>query len=168
MASFEFLAIVVSILGLAASITYYAIILRNQNETRQTQVFIQIHEQLNSIETHTIFMELMNLEIKDYDEYVQKYDSVVNPEHYARRAHIWYIYSTIGELLRLGVIQPEIIHRLLIGPQVILMWEKWEFVIKQNRINENAPEIWAGFEYLATEMKKFREKKEYPHVKYGF
>ena len=35
MTSFDVGAIVISILGLSASITYYAIVLRNQNETRQ-------------------------------------------------------------------------------------------------------------------------------------
>jgi hypothetical protein len=50
MASFEFLAIIISVLGLAASITYYATILNNANktqqqqlETRQAQLYLTFH-----------------------------------------------------------------------------------------------------------------------------
>ncbi len=41
MASFEFLAVIVSLLGLSASITYYASILRNANKTRRTQMLMR-------------------------------------------------------------------------------------------------------------------------------
>ena len=50
MASFEFIAVIVSVLGLAASITYYAIVLKNQNETRQAQLFMNLYETARSQE----------------------------------------------------------------------------------------------------------------------
>jgi hypothetical protein len=72
MVSFEFLAIILSVLGLSASIIYYASILRNANktqqlqlETRQAQMFMQLYDRFNQKEhqrtwTETIWkMDLM-------------------------------------------------------------------------------------------------------------
>jgi len=44
----EFLAIILTGLGLTASITYYAMVLRNANKTRQTQLFMNLFTQLRS------------------------------------------------------------------------------------------------------------------------
>jgi len=162
--------------SLVVGIIYYITIMRSQQrtrefalnaqeqalETRQIQIFMQIYQQLNSEGSYKSFMELMNLEIRDNDEYLQKYDSSVNPAHYAKRASIWYSYNTIGELLRMGIIEPELLHRLSMGPLVTMMWEKWEHIIRETRVREKLPDIWEGFEYLYNEMKKFRGMKGYP------
>jgi hypothetical protein len=151
----------VAIFGVIAGFKYYVINVRNAQktrelslkaqelslkaqeqalETRQTQIFMQIYEQLNSKETHKSFMELMNQEIGDYNEYLKKYDSSVNPAHYATRAQIWYSYNQIGELLRRGIIEPELVHPA-VGTMVVLMWEKWVDIIKEVRVRENIPDI---------------------------
>ena len=155
--------------GLLVGITYYLIIMRNsqrnqqlQLENRQTQTFMQIWEHLNSEEYHRTFMELMYLDVEDNEEYLRKYDSHVNLEHYAKRAHIWYSYNAIGELLRMEIIDSSLIQRLLLDQQVIMMWEKWEHIIEATRVREKIPKIWDGFEYLYIEMKKVRDMKGLP------
>ena len=125
---------------------------------------MQIYQQLNSQESHKTVMELINLEIKDNDEYLQKYDSIVNPAHYGKRAYIWYIYNTIGELLRMGIIELDLITRLQLDLTVIIMWEKWEDIIQATRVRENIPDLWEGFEYLHDEMIKFRSSRGYPEI----
>ena len=127
----------------------------------------QIYEQLNSEDTYRSWAELVNLEIDDYDEYLQKYDSSVNPAHFGKRAHIWYSYDTIGELLRQGIIEPDLLHRLSLAPMVILMWERWVNIIRETKVRENMPDAWDGFEYLYDEMKKLRDRKEYPEITYA-
>jgi hypothetical protein len=168
----------VAIFGVIAGFTYYVLTVRNAQrtrelslkaqeqalETRQTQLFMQIYQQLNSEESHKTVMELYNLEIKDYDEYLHKYDSSVNPAHYGKRAHIWYSYNTIGELLRMGIIELELLIRLQLDLPVILMWEKWEDIIRATRVRENIPDLWESFEYLYDEMKKFRSSRGYPEI----
>lgn len=163
------LSIIFAGLSIAASIIYYASVLRNANKTqqmqleaRQTQTFMQIWEQLNSEEYHKTFMELMYLHVEDNEEYLRKYDSSVNREHYAKRAHIWYSYNAIGELLRMGVIDACLIQRLLLDSQVIMMWEEWEHIIMAIRVREKIPKMWAGFEYLYVEMKKLRDIEGLP------
>jgi hypothetical protein len=166
------LSIVFAGLSIAASIVYYASVLRNANktqqmqlETRKVQLFMQLYQQLTSEETLKASMELMTLDIKDNDEYLKKYDSSVNPAHYAKRAHIWWLYNSIGELLRMGTIEHDLIDRLQLDVSVIVTWEKWEHIIKETRARENLPNIWGGFEYLYNETKKIRDMRGYPDIR---
>jgi hypothetical protein len=161
--------------GILVGIVYYLFIMRNQQrtreltlkaqehatETRQTQIFLRLHEQINNTETYTSWAELVNIEI-DNEEYLQKYDSSVNPVHFAKRAHHWFIYNTIGELLLMGIVKPELIRRLMIPTMVISMWERWEHIIRATRARENAPDIWTGFEFLYNELKRLRREMGYP------
>ena len=166
------LSIVFAGLSIAASIVYYASVLRNANktqqmqlETRKVQLFMQLYQQLTSEETLKASMELMTLDIQDNDEYLKKYDSSVNPAHYAKRAHIWWLYNSIGELLRMGTIEHDLIDRLQLDATVIITWEKWEHIIKETRARENLPTIWEGFEYLYNETKKIRDMRGYPDIR---
>ena len=172
MVTIEQILYIIPILGLAASITYYAIILNNANkmqklqlETRQLQIFMQLNNILNTKESLIDFIELINIKVNK-EEYRQKYDSYVNPEHFAKRANLWYTYNSIGELLRLNMVDPDLLHRLNVDSNVIMMWEKWEHIIKMNREREQMPDLWDGFEYLYNEMKALRNKMGYPEIMY--
>ena len=72
MASFEFLAVILTGLGLTASITYYASVLKNQNKTRQAQLFIQICNQtLNNPAFMKGYYNIMENEWNGFDEYLE-------------------------------------------------------------------------------------------------
>jgi hypothetical protein len=173
--------------GILVGIIYYITIMRNQQrtrelalesqelarkaqeeaiETRRTQILMQLYQDLNDEETNKSWAELVNLTVKDHDEFLEKYNSTVNPTHYAKRAHLWYLYNTIGELLRTEIIDIELLQRLMLSPQVIVMWEKWEEIIRETRTREKIPDAWAGFEYLYNEMIRYRESIELPAIEY--
>ena len=170
---------IVQTVGILVGIIYYITIMRNQQrtrelaltaqehatETRQTEIFMRLYEQLNNAETYTSWAELVNQEI-DNEEYLQKYDSTVNPVHFGKRAHLWYTFNTIGELLLMGIVKPDLIQRLSLAPMVITMWERWEHIIRETRIRENSPDIWSGFEHLYNEMVRLREERDYPKITY--
>jgi hypothetical protein len=107
----------------------------------------------------------MNLECENYDEFLRKYDSSVNPTNMGKRSHIWWSYNTIGVLLHEGLIEPDLVFRLL-GPLVVQQWKKWSSIIEEIRVRENVPENLVMFEYLYREMRKLREQMNYPEIKY--
>jgi len=163
----------VAIFGVIAGFSYYVLTVRNtqknqqlQLETRQTQIFMQIYQQINTEEVYKSWAELVNVGKVEYEEYLQKYDSTVNPGHFAKRAQIWYSYNTIGELLRQGIIELDLINRLSLGPMVITMWERWEHIIRKTRERERGPDLWEGFEYLYNEVKSYRDREGYPGFTY--
>ena len=169
----------VQTVSLVIGIVYYVTIMRNQQktrelalkaqehatETRQTEIFMRLYEQLNNAETYTSWAELVNQKV-DNEEYVRKYDSSVNPVHFGKRAHLWFTFNTVGELLLMGIVKPELIYRLTLNTMVIIMWERWEHVIRETRVRENTPEIWGGFEHLYNEMVRLREERGLPEITY--
>jgi len=159
--------------GIIAGVAYYIMNIHNnqknqqlQLETRQTQIFMQIYQQINTEEVYKSWAELVNVGKIDYEDYLQKYDSTVNPDHFAKRAQIWYSYNTIGELLRQGIIELNLLNRLSLGPMVITMWERWEHIIWKTREREGGPDLWEGFEYLYNEVKNYRDREGYPCFTY--
>ena len=87
MASFEFLAVILTGLGLTASIVYYTTILRNANktrelqlkaqehatETRQAQLFMQFYNKASKKEYMTIENKLLSWEFNNPQEFLDKY-----------------------------------------------------------------------------------------------
>ena len=68
----EYLPLVLTGFGIIASILYYSNVLRNADQTRKTQMFMQLHQskyQQNGLES---IFRLMNLEWEDYDDYMKK------------------------------------------------------------------------------------------------
>ena len=167
-------------IALMVGIVYYITIMRNQQktrelalraqehatETRQTQIFMQLFQQLNSEESAKSWAELINMRVPDYEEFLQKYDSSVNPAHYAKRIHLWWTFNCIGELLRTETIEPDLVLRLQLSPMVIAMWENWGPIIEEIRERENFPEYGEGFEYLYHELKRLRREKGHQEYKY--
>ena len=159
--------------GIIVGVAYYIMNIHNnqknqqlQLETRQTQIFMQIYQQINTEEVYKSWAELVNVGKIDYEDYLKKYDSTVNPDHFAKRAQIWYSYNTIGELLRQGIIELDLLNRLSLGPMVITMWERWEHIIRKTRERERGPDLWEGFEYLYNEVKNYRDREGYPGFTY--
>ena len=173
MVSVETISIVFTGLSVSLAAFYYMSTLRNAQrtqrlalESRQTQIFMQIFQQMNTEESNKTWAETMNLEYTDYDDFLRKYDSSVNPDSFGKRSHIWWCYNAMGVLLEEGLINPDMVYRLM-GVLAVMQWQKWSGVIKEFRKQENIPDALAGFEYLYTEMKKILDEKEYPEPAYG-
>ena len=58
-----------------------------------------------------------------------------------------------------GLINHEMAYRLTGGWRAVMLWLRWEPIIKELRERYNNPDYMDGFEYLGTEMMKYREKK---------
>jgi len=61
--------------GLIVAITYYSFQIRNQNKTRQAQLFMRIYQDRNKHENMVRWFTLMNWTWEDYDDWLQKYDN---------------------------------------------------------------------------------------------
>jgi hypothetical protein len=165
MASFEFLAVIVSVLGLAASIMYYANVLNNANKTqkmqldaRSQQLFMQLYQQMSSPEAIRTWIEIMKWEFTDFDDFKSKYGFKVNEDAYIKRSSLWRRYNVMGIMLRDGRISPDLLYDY-VGSGVILMWNKFESIIKKNRELRNNPEQLEWFDYFVEEMNTVREKR---------
>ncbi len=134
--------------GLTVSIAaiYYTLTLRytrrNQDlqlETRQTQLFMQLYQQVLSKDAQRDNFELINLEWEDYEDFEMKYGSENNPDVAAKRYYLWRQFDAIGYLLKKGLIDADMVFQLGINV-VIWQWAKWEPIITEIRVRYNMPE----------------------------
>jgi hypothetical protein len=154
----------VAIFGVIAGFSYYIITVRNQSKARKTQTLMQLREKLLTKEWLADYMELLESEWTDYDDYLKKYDSAVNRDHYTKRFRLWTFYDGIGYHLNQGLIDIDSAYHLLQGFGANMQWRKWKSVIEEDRKRYDNPDWWMWFEYLADEETKMRVKKGVPPV----
>ena len=167
MVQIEYLPIVLTGIGIIVSILYYTSVLRNANktqqmqlETRRTQLSTSTIEKIGSKDFYRDFIELMQLDWIDVDDYMKKYDHRVNPESFAQRWTVWISYDNLGYLLREGLINREILFNAA-ATSSILMWGKYKPIIDYYRKKELGPRYMENLEYLAVEMWKISKSRGY-------
>jgi hypothetical protein len=189
MVTLETLSIAFTGLSISLAAFYYISTLRNANrmreltlesqeltrkaqeqavETREAQLFMQIYQQLNTIESQKTWAELLNMKWNNLEDFRVKFDSSVSVDSFGKRGHIWWTYTTIGHMLQKGLIDPDLVFKTL-GSMVMMQWDKWKEVIYDTReraVRQNAKgglDMFKGFEYLNNEMVKIL--KEHPELK---
>jgi hypothetical protein len=126
MVSFEFLAVVLSILGLAASLFYYARVLENANkaqknqlETRQAQLFMQLYNQsVNNPEFMVDYYKFRNQTWETYDEYIEQV--IQNPENMRIVLRIGGFLEGVSVLVQEDLVSIRLVSRLV--KNVVLDW----------------------------------------------
>jgi len=88
MASFEFLAIILTGIGLSASITYYAMNLKNQNETqkqslenRKAQLLMNIYNKYTETELLQQQLDILAGKWDGIDDFWDRHGPYKNPEY---------------------------------------------------------------------------------------
>lgn len=162
MASFEFLAVIVSVLGLAASITYYAFVVQNQNKTRQTQMFMDLYAVYRDPEFAKIWGEVMDQQYTDFDDYWDKYGGETNREAWNKWQSVGRLFNGIGVLVKRGMVDIELVEELM-AVIIFVSWAQMGPILygfrdwTKNRartIYADAYQPMSGFEYLYNELEK--------------
>ena len=86
-----------------------------------------------------------------------------HPDLYAKRMSALYEFNGVGHLLKEGLIDmgTAYSHSDTMGLQI---WNKFEQVIREQRVRYNVPELYADLEFLATETTKWLKKRGYSAV----
>jgi hypothetical protein len=149
----------VAIFGVIAGFSYYVLTVRaNQRNTRIT-LTNSIMQTMVSEEAQRRWIELMNMEWSDYDDFEKKYGSDVNPENYAKRSAVWNSYNMLGNLLMKNIIDAETFY-MAGGTWAIFVWEKFKSVLMEHRRRYGSADSYTGLEYLASEMFKIRKQRD--------
>jgi hypothetical protein len=114
MASFEFLAITLTGLGLMVSILYYSTVLQNANKTRKGQLLMQTYTRLD---TQYRIDAIVNMSKWDTSNFEVFFESA-QPD----LAYIHAFFEGVAPLVRLGHLDIESI-AALIGGLLIKYWE---------------------------------------------
>jgi hypothetical protein len=163
MASFEFLAVILTGLGLTASMFYYARVLENANKTRRTQMLMELYAVYRNPEFAAAWGEIMDQEYENFDDYWQKYGFDTNREVWNRWQSVARWFNGIGVLLKKGMVDIDLVEELL-GVIIFVSWSQmspilygfreWTKGRKHTLYNREKYQSLSGFEYLYTELKK--------------
>lgn len=158
MVSTEVLAILISGLGITTSILYYTLTLRNQNRSRETQWVSQLLENKINEESMESFMDVMSANWIDIDDFLEKYDNTVNSRHAAIRNAKWSFYDMLGGFVKDRRLDVDLVYQFY-NMRCLLMWFKYETVIKYYRLGTLDRDYMENFEYLADRMIEIRQRK---------
>lgn len=155
----ENLPLILTGLSITASIVYYASVLRNQNKTRQAQLFMQVYSQWYDPDFWKNWDNIMNFEFKDYDEYFEK----ITPEINHSTLSIFAFLEGIGVLVKRELIAASFIDDLM-SALVVDFWEKMKPVYTEARVRRNSPTVAEWVEYLYDTIKPIMEE-QHPEMK---
>jgi len=153
MIQIEYLPIVLTGIGIMASILYYASVLRNQNKTRQVQMFMNLYATYSSPQFRRRFNDIsFNRKYEDYNDFWERYGPVTNPEAFASWTSVAAFFEGLGVLVHQGLIDVGLVNDFL-GSVITQAWELMSSVFLESR-EINKIRLWDEFEYLYNEIKK--------------
>jgi len=163
MVDYQTLSIVLTGIGLIIALAYYAFQIRNQNRTRQAQLFMQLYDRWLEVEFKQLQREVSEMSWVDYDDFLRKYGPQSNPEAYDKIRSLGAYYEGIGVLVNRKLIEPSMVDDLM-SNSIISHWEQLESVIKEERRDLNYPQAAEWFEYLYYVIRQIAER-QHPELK---
>ena len=148
----------VAIFGVIAGFSYYVLMVRNQNKTRQAQFYNSMARDYAEYNGWFRNRDLLYMEWEDYDDFEEKYGSNTNPVAYAQRLTSWSWMNNLGIMVKDGLVDENMVYDSL-GSSIILMWEKWEPIFAEQRVRYMGENWMEYFEYLANKMRSIQNKR---------
>jgi hypothetical protein len=149
------LSYVAAAIGVCVAALNYLRISIEEEKKKKIQTANNIMNVLTSKEGVKSWIELLNMEWTDYDDFERKYGTDFNVESSVARYHVFFSYETIGNMVRSSLADAHTVF-LANGWVCIFMWDKFRQVIEENRRRYSGKDAWTGFEYLAGEMAKIK------------
>ena len=168
MVEYGTLALVLTGLGLTASILYYTMALRNANktqqlalETRQAQLFMQMYNRwADSIGTADFF-SVISRKISNWEEL----KSILNSDENYQRIfnELAGFYEGLGVLVKAGYLSIHPIALMWTGVSTLFWTNILEPTIDEWRTEHNLRRLWSEAEYLCRELMQYIE--EHPELR---
>ena len=146
--------------GVLIAAVFYVLNLQTQRkmikatqDSRRAEVTNNILRNLLSLESWRVFIDVMNLEWKDYDDFFKRYDSSISPDLAARRLFYLSTLEHVGYLLKMNIIDAETVYQTG-GMQAVWFYTKMKPVIDGYRRASWGRERFMNVDYLAGVMHK--------------
>ncbi len=156
---FRIIVSLTQMISVIAAAIYYVFISTNTIKTRKAQLFMQIYNSFQKQEFLKQFIDIMNLQWADFEDYWQKYGMINNPEIASKIHSVGTYLEGIGVLVNRRLIDLELVDELMTGI-IERYWEKMEPAIIVQREVLNWPEAYEWTEYLYKEIKLKKSKTE--------
>jgi hypothetical protein len=146
--------------GVLVAAVFYIINLRETTKNRKLTFTTNVMQNLQSKEANRRFIDLMNMDWKDFDDFKKKYDSRVNPENFADRASWMCTLDLLGYQYRIGLIDLEMVYQTNQG-NVLNTWQKFKPIIEEyKQLGDYSEGAYSNFEFLANALARIRKERE--------
>jgi len=146
-------------ISVVLGVIYYAINLRETTRNRRVTLTTNLMQSLVSLDGIRRYRELMAMQWSDFDDFLSKYDSQVNPENWNLRNLYWTTFEVLGLQYKSRLIDFDTLYATcnILAPT---MWKKFKPIIYEYRKRGVYNELYlSNFEYLANEIVKIIEKR---------
>ena len=169
MVDYSTLALVLTGLGLTASILYYAMVLRNSNktqqlalETRQAQLFMQMYNRWrDTFKTDEYYEKVISKKVSNWEEL----KSIMNSDDDYKRilSEVAGFYEGLGVLVKAGYLSIHPVALMWTGVTTLFWTNILEPTVEDWRAEYNSRRLWSEAEYLCRELLRYVE--EHPELK---
>jgi len=149
--SLQMIRDLVTIFGVIAGLSYYVTNIRELRRNRRITLTTTLFQSFMTTEGSRKMIDLLSMEWDSIEDYMEKYDSRVNPENSAARMSMWQTCDTIGLLFREGFLD----FKTLIsasGGWIGSLWLKFKPIIEKYRGTDYSEDAFENFEYLAVKV----------------
>jgi hypothetical protein len=102
---------------------------------------------------------MLGMKWKDYDDYMSKYDSRVNPENFADRWSFLGMLDVLGYQYKAGLVDLNTIYELNWSP-ILQMWMRFRPIIEEYKRSDYGKDTYANFEFLARELWRLKLERD--------
>jgi hypothetical protein len=157
MVDIQTVSIVLASASVIAGVIYYAFQIRHQNRMRKTDLVIRLYSRIQSDDYSDAMRVVMNLEFKDYDEFVKKYGPMFHrtqafQEVAKSLTRVWGFYDLVGTLLYRRHIDLGLVYDILGVSEIKRIYDKTKPLIVEFGKELNEPVWMRGFIYLYNEL----------------
>jgi xanthosine utilization system XapX-like protein len=142
---------IVTAAGVLVGVVYYILEIRHQTKIRQMDLVMRLFSTFASEEFQEEYIRFLDLEIKDYDDFVKTYGL-------KGMFRVYPFFEAVGILLNRKIISIDLVQQLF-RESVPIIWEKGKLIQEGMRKKYNQPAWGEWFEYLYNEMKKREQRK---------
>jgi len=139
--------------GVLVAAAYYVLNMRETSRNRRSNMANTYMQYFNTDEFQLKWMEVLNMQFSDFEDFKRKYDSSVNPQSYAKRMAIWNIWDSIGRQVREGFIDLDDLGSSS-EASAVMAWRKFKPIIEGYRGWQMPKDAWSNFEYIANICQK--------------
>jgi len=147
-------------IGIGVAAIYYIFNLRETMRNRRVTLTNALMQTFLSEEVSKRWIEIMQAEWEDFDDFYKKYDSTVNPDNYAKRDSFWRTFDIWGYQYMSGYLDIGTLWTVC-NEAVPFTWMKYGPIIEEYKARGGYTQhVFEYFEYLAYEMSKMMAKTD--------
>jgi hypothetical protein len=156
MQEFDFTSISIAVASISVVLGVILAImqLRDQNKTRQAQLFMEVYSRFERPEFLDSFFLILNM----FNEHREDSHPEEYMENRGKLLSVLLFFESIGVLVSRKLIDIHLVADL-VSTSTITTWRSIEKWTKWRRVNEKRPQLWKWVEYLYHEIQKLPSRQ---------